>query len=40
MMGIKLASAVFRNDACNQFFIAMYNRKTLGKVISIFQRLF
>ena len=40
MMGVKMASCVSTNDAGKQFSTIMYNRKTSGKVIAIFQRVF
>ena len=40
MIGVKLASGVSTNDAGKQFSTGMYSRKTLGRVIAIFQRLF
>ena len=43
MMGAKLANGVSTNDAGRQFSTGKkkkYNRKILGKIIAIFQRLF
>ena len=43
MMGAKLANGVSTNDAGKQFSTGKrkkYNRKILGKIIAIFQRLF
>ena len=39
MMGVMLANGAFTNDAGKQFFTGIYKRKTLGKVIVIFQGL-
>ena len=40
MMGVKLASGVSTLDAGKQFSTGMYNRKTLGKITAMLQRLF
>ena len=37
MMGVMLANGAFANDPGKQFYTGIYNRKTLGKVIAIFQ---
>ena len=39
MMGVMLANGAFTNDAGKQFSTGIYKRKTLGKVIVIFQGL-
>ena len=40
MMCVKSATAVSANDVGKQFSTGMHNRKTLGKAIAIFHRLF